>query len=94
MYEVEPAEVEALARNLLGDALDQPDPLIRYHELTRDQALLAALVSRVKELRGAALAELRDQGGLTLEQVAESASLGSYQRAQKLIAAARRAVAT
>jgi hypothetical protein len=90
-YAAEPAEVEQLARNLLGDVLDRRrDPLIRYHELTTQQALLDAVVSWIKRERGVALAELRDQGGLTYSQVAQAAGLGTQQRAQQLIAAAQR----
>jgi len=86
MYAVERHEVETLAGNLLGDLLAEPDPLVRYHALTREQALYDALVSEIKRLRGRALAQVRDNG-LSLDAVAEAAGLGSYQRAQKLIAA-------
>jgi hypothetical protein len=87
MYEAERHEVETLRDSLLGDLLTEPDPMRRYHALTREQALLDALVSEVKRLRGAALAEARD--GLSLEAVAVAAGLGTYQRAQKLITASR-----
>lgn len=85
MYEVERHEVEALAASLLGDLLAEQDPMVRYHRLTREQALYDALVSEIKRWRGAALAEARE--GLSLEAVAEAAGLGTYQRVQKLISA-------
>lgn len=86
-YGVERHEVEALRDNLLGEILAEPDPLRRYHELSSEQALYDALVSEIKRLRGKALAQVREQGGLTLEKTAEVASLGSRQRAGKLIEA-------
>lgn len=87
-YRPEPGEVDTLLHNLLGDVLDVADPLIRYEALTREQAVYDVLVSAIKTARIAALAAMRD-GGSTLEQIAEQAGLGTYQRVQKLLAAAR-----
>jgi hypothetical protein len=85
-YEAEPTDVRTLLENLCGDLLAEPDPLVRYAMLTKEQALYDALVSAIKRERGRALAELKQSGNLTLEQVADAAQLGTYQRAQKLIA--------
>lgn len=87
-YEAEPQYVAALLDNLLGDLLGEPDPMVRYHKLTMEQALYDALVSAIKARRGAALAELREQQGLTLAQVADLVGLGSKQRVAQLIEAA------
>ena len=87
-YEAEPSDVQALLHNLCGDLLAEPDPLIRYSRLTSEQALYDALVSAIKRERGKALIEVKEAGSLTWEQVAEATQLGTYQRAQKLIAAA------
>lgn len=90
MYEAERHDVEALRDNLLGDLLGEPDWLIRYESLTKEQALYDGLVGEIKKLRGQALAEGRDSG-MSLEAVTEAAGLGTYQRAQQLIAASRTA---
>lgn len=82
-YAAEPAEVQALLEAICGDLLAEPDWLVRYSRLTSEQALYDALVSAIKRERGRALAEGKATG-LTWEQVAEAAQLGSYQRAQKL----------
>lgn len=78
------AEVEALLHNLLGHVLAEPDPLRRYRELTRAQALCDGLVSAIKRERGRVLAELAE--GRTRQEVAELAGLGSRQRVDQLIA--------
>jgi hypothetical protein len=87
MYQPERSDVEALRDNLLGDLLTEADPLIRYHALTREQALYDALVSEIKRLRGRCLSELREQH--TETEIADAALLGTRQRVQKLIAAGR-----
>jgi hypothetical protein len=86
-YEPEPFDVQALLCLHLGDVLDEPDWLVRYAMLTSRQALYTALVSAIKAERGKALAKGR-ASGLTLDKVSEAAQLGTYQRAQQLIAAA------
>lgn len=85
-YETEPSDVMALLDNLCGDLLAEPDPLIRYTRLSAEQALYDGLVSAIKRERGKALAEMKAAGDLTWQQVADAAQLGTYQRAQKLIA--------
>jgi hypothetical protein len=86
-YEAEPHDTAALLDSLCGDLLVEADPLIRYVSLTVEQVRYDALVSAIKQQRGAALAELRATG-LTWQQVADSAGLGTLQRAQQLAAAA------
>lgn len=86
-YEAEPHEVDALLANLCGDILSDPDPLTRYHALTREQALYDALVSTIKRRRGEALAELRADH--SEQAVADMAGLGSRQLVGRLVAAAR-----
>lgn len=88
-YEAEPHDVEGLLHLVCGELLDEPDLLVRYNALTSQQVLVDALVSRIKAERGRALAEMH-AGGLNLDQVADAAGLGSYQRVQKLISAGRR----
>lgn len=87
-YEIEQHEVDALLQGLLGDVLGEPDDLIRYHALTREQALYDAFVSAIKRERGKALAKLAE--GRTRQEVAEMVSLGTPQRVGQLIAAASR----
>jgi hypothetical protein len=70
--------------SLCGEIIAEPDPLIRYKALTSEQAHFDALVSAIKRERGRALAELKAQG-MTSEQVAEHAQLGTRQRVEKLI---------
>lgn len=101
-YEVEPHEVDALRQNLLGDILAEPDPTIRYHLLTREQAMYDALVSAIKRDRGEALAEVEQSLRNAAEargerptkvairrQVAEVAGLGTRQRVEQLMASVR-----
>jgi hypothetical protein len=63
------------------------DPIERYRALTEVQVDVDRLVSTIKVARGAAL----DEAPGTLEELAVRAGLGSYQKVQKLIAAARAA---
>ena len=63
------------------------DPIERYRALTLVQEDVDRLVSAIKLARGAALDEVPG----TLAEVAELAGLGSYQKVQKLITAARAA---
>jgi hypothetical protein len=86
-YEAEPHDTAALLESLCGDLLSEHDPLIRYVSLSAEQARYDALVSAIKAERGRALTELK-ASGLTWEQVAEAANLGTYQRAQQLARAA------
>lgn len=86
-YEIEPHEVATLLDNLLGDLLAEPDDLVRYHALTREQALYDSLVSAIKRKRGEALARLAE--GNTKQAVADLAGLGTRQRVDQLIAAAQ-----
>lgn len=90
-YEADPADVAALLLHLCGDALAEPDPLVRYAMLCAEQVRYAALETAIKQERGKALAELKEAGGLTWEQVADAAQLGTYQRAQKLVTSASQA---
>ncbi len=85
-YEIEPHEVAALLRNLCGDLLDEPDDLIAYERLTREQALYDALVSAIKRARGERLARLAQ--GRTGTELADLVGLGTRQRVEQLIAAA------
>lgn len=82
-YEAEPSDTAALLDSLCGDLLEEKDPLIRYASLTSEQVRYDALVSAIKAERGRALAELR-ASGLSWQQVADAAQLGTYQRAQQL----------
>lgn len=84
-YEAEPHDTAALLQLQCGDLLDEPDPLIRYISLTAEQVRYDALVSAIKAERGRALAKLRATG-LSWQQVADAAQLGTYQRAQQLAA--------
>jgi hypothetical protein len=63
------------------------DPIERYRALTAVQGDVDRLVSAIKLARGEAL----DEAPGTLEEKAELAGLGNYQKAQKLITAARAA---
>ncbi len=63
------------------------DPIERYRALTTVQADVDRLVSAIKLARGAALGEVPG----TQPEVAELAGLGTYQKVQKLITAARAA---
>lgn len=85
-YAVEPAETNALMRQLCGDLLDEADPAIRYSLLTAEQARYAALVSAIKAARGQAIGEMR-RAGHSWQEIAEITGLGTYQRAQQLAAA-------
>lgn len=84
-YEIEPREVDALLHNLLGDVVAEPDDLIAYHALTREQALYDALVSAIKRERGRRLHRLAESR--TKAEVADLAGLGTRQRVDQLIAA-------
>lgn len=86
-YDADPAEVQLLLESLCGDLLAERDPLIRYRALTSEQAQYDALVSRLKAERAKALNELK-AGGLTYQQLADLAQLGTRQNAEKLARAA------
>jgi hypothetical protein len=86
----EPAEVEAVLNNLCGYHLSEPDAVLRYTALTREQVLYDALLAAIKRERGRALAELV-AGGRTLSEVADLTNLGNRQRVQRLIAGAKAA---
>jgi len=86
---VSPAEEGDRLAGALRAAVAVADPLERYGALTKVQQELDALVSGVKVARGQALDELRP--GATWAEIAELAGLGTYQRAQQLINAARAA---
>jgi hypothetical protein len=86
----EPEEVEAVLHNLCGYHLMEPDPLVRYMVLTREQVLYDALVASIKRERGRALADMATAGH-TLTQIAHSTNLGTRQRVQRLIAMAKAA---
>ncbi|MGI5213410.1 hypothetical protein [Plantactinospora sp. CA-290183] len=101
-YEIEPHEVQALMENLLGDVLAEPDDLIAYELLTREQALFDALVSAIRRQRGGRLAKLEEvlrtaaeaQGqpvsvSAIRRTIAELTRLNSRQRVEQLIAAAK-----
>jgi hypothetical protein len=88
----EPAEVEAVLHNLCGYHLSEPDAVLRYTALTREQVLYDALVSSIKRERGRALAELV-ASGRTLTQIADMTNLRTRQRVQRLIAIAKAAEA-
>lgn len=94
-YEPEPTDVEALLANLCGDILAEPDLLVRYTMLSKEQVLYDALVSRLKAERGKVLAELvveerKTRPAIAAKQaVAEAAGLRSRQRVEQLIASAR-----
>jgi hypothetical protein len=83
-----PEEGDRLA-GALRAALEVSDPIERYQALTVVQDGYDAMVSAVKVARGAALDELRPDVGW--EELAGLAGLGSFQKAQKLVAAARAA---
>lgn len=85
----DPAAVEALYRELLGEIDAEPDPAVRFRLLTPQQELFDALVSRIKVARGSALAELKGSG-LTEQQIADVSGLGTRQRVQQLIADPRK----
>lgn len=82
-YEAEAHDTAALLDSLCGDLLEETDPLIRYAALTSEQVRYDALVSAIKAERGKALAALR-ASGLSWQEVADAAGLGTYQRAQQL----------
>jgi hypothetical protein len=86
----EPEEVEAVLHNLCGYHLTEPDPLIRYTVLTREQVLYDALVASIKRERGRALADMA-AAGHTLTQIAASTNLATRQRVQRLITMAKAA---
>ncbi|MBX6750941.1 MAG: hypothetical protein IRY85_14925 [Micromonosporaceae bacterium] len=87
MYEVEPHETDALLLHLLGDGLEDPDALRRYHALTRAQAVCQAASEEIARLRGRALAEMKT--GRSAREVAELVGIGSRQRVEQLIAGAQ-----
>jgi hypothetical protein len=86
----EPEEVEAVLHNLCGYHLTEPDPLVRYTVLTREQVLYDALVASIKRERGRALSDMA-AAGHTLTQIAASTNLATRQRVQRLIAMAKAA---
>ncbi len=90
--EVIAAEVEALRGDLAG-VLAESDPLVRYAELTAEQARLTAIhnaeVAELKHLRGLALRELMASCGYTQAQAGEVTGLGTQQRVSKVLAAVR-----
>jgi hypothetical protein len=86
----EPEEVEAVLHNLCGYHLTEPDPLVRYTVLTREQVLYDALVASIKRERGRALADMA-AAGHTLTQIAASTNLATRQRVQRLITMAKAA---
>lgn len=93
----EPDDIAALYAMLCGDLLDEPDLLVRYTALTREQARLQALVSYVKTERGKLVAKLVDQqrkaaadAGTPIgvvearARVADVTGLGTHQRVEQL----------
>jgi hypothetical protein len=77
-------DIEGLLGLVAGDLLNEPDWLIRYMALTKLQANVDALVSRIKDERGRALAE-GQSSGLTLGKIADATGLGTYQRVQQML---------
>lgn len=86
-FEVEPHEVRVLLEQFCGDALTEPDDLVAFTMLTKDQATLDALVSAIRVERGKRLAAMA--GTMSQTAIAEATGLGTQQRVSQLIKAAK-----
>lgn len=92
-YEADPAEVQAIAAELLAEVTegieDLTDPLDRYVALCKQQVLQAAvrraLESAIVRERGVELRRMANQNA-TYEQIAEITGLGTKGRVSQLIA--------
>ncbi|GAA0853567.1 hypothetical protein ACFQVD_26330 [Streptosporangium amethystogenes subsp. fukuiense] len=83
-YEADPADVEALLDTAISDALEEPDPLIRYTLLTKDLVLYEALVGRIAQERYRTVAVMSSPGGMSYGQIGEALGM-SRSRAQQLV---------
>lgn len=84
----DPEEVQAVLLNVCRFHLAERDPVLRYQALTQEQVLYDGLVAAIRRERGRALAELL-AAGHKLADIAEATGLGTRQRVQRLIQAAR-----
>ncbi|GAA1617068.1 hypothetical protein [Actinoplanes couchii] len=79
----DPAEIENLLQLYCAEILTEPDPLVRYLMLTREQDVFDSLSELLRRRRGRALAEVARS--VAKEQIAAETGLGSRQRVQELI---------
>jgi hypothetical protein len=86
-YEVSAAEIEGMVRNLCAYALGEPDPLLRYADLTHQQVLFDGIVAALQRARGRAIADLII-AGTPMETVATTTNLANVARVRKLISVA------
>lgn len=83
-YAVEPADLQALKAEILGEVLTEADPTIRFTELSRLGVLYDALVSAIADEKARCAAELADGHGLSFTRVANVLLL-SKARTQQLV---------
>lgn len=74
---------------MVSNVVALPDPEQRYLELTKLQRVIEEFQSALVRARGAALKELKDKRGLSSREVAELVGLGTRQRVDQIINAAR-----
>ncbi|MBB5873584.1 hypothetical protein F4553_007018 [Allocatelliglobosispora scoriae] len=86
-YEVSAAEIEGMVRNLCGYALGEPDPLLRYADLTHQQVLFDGIVAALQRARGRAVADLI-VAGTPIDTVATTTNLATVARVKKLVSLA------
>jgi hypothetical protein len=86
-YTATAAEIDGMVRNLCAYALGEPDPLIRYADLTHQQVLFDGIVAAIRRERGRALADLI-VAGTPVDDVAKKTNLATPARVRKLISAA------
>lgn len=86
-YEADPDDLAALADAVLADALDEPDPAVRFVLLSKDLALYEALVEEIATERARTVATMATSG-LAVRAIAPILGI-SYGRVQQLIKRAR-----
>lgn len=86
-YAATAAEIDGMVRNLCAYALGEPDPLLRYADLTHQQVLFDGIVAAIRRARGRALADLI-VSGTPVDDVARKTNLATAARVRKLISAA------
>lgn len=85
--EPEPTDVQALVANLLADLEPITDHLVRYSQLTSDQALYTAFLKEIRRMRGAELIAMSETASYA--EVAEATGLGTKQRVGQVMDYAR-----
>ncbi|WP_018587928.1 hypothetical protein [Salinispora arenicola] len=88
-YEVD-AAVSAVLTELLTAAADLPDPIARYHELTRAQRLWETVGPRILTALVAERGATLRATGMTQVDLTEPTGLGTRQRVSQIMQAADR----